>query len=187
MIIDGVRRVGSGLWMILALAGLRFMIRTQAWRLCMRPEARLPFGSALQAFLAGDAIGSVTPLGLVASEPMKLLLASCAALIATIAHPQAPEEKPLEADEIRSKIAGKAFGILSTDGSTMLRVQYDANGVVYLNLSGGRSSSGKWTAKPGMICTRGGADPESCRDVRRHGEGLELKRVDGKWTPMVPQ
>ena len=76
VILDGIRRVGSGMWLILALAGLRFMIRAQAWRLCMRPEARLPFGPALRAFLAGDAVGSVTPLGLVASEPTKLLLAS---------------------------------------------------------------------------------------------------------------
>jgi len=76
IIVDGISRVGSGLWLVLALAGLRFLIRTQAWRLCMRPEVRLPFGPALQAFLAGDAIGSVTPLGLVASEPTKLLLAS---------------------------------------------------------------------------------------------------------------
>ncbi len=75
-IIDGVRRVGSGLWLILALAGLRFAIRAQAWRLCMKPQERLPFGPALRAFLAGDAIGSVTPLGLVASEPAKLLMAS---------------------------------------------------------------------------------------------------------------
>ena len=33
-----------------------------------------PFRRALVAFLAGDAVGSVTPLGLVASEPTKVLL-----------------------------------------------------------------------------------------------------------------
>ena len=71
---DGIRRVGWGLIVILALAGVRFGLRTQAWRQCMRPEARLPFGPALAAFLAGDAIGSVTPLGLAASEPAKALL-----------------------------------------------------------------------------------------------------------------
>ncbi len=76
IIVDGVRRVGSGIWLILALAGVRFAIRAQAWRLCMPPEARLPFGPSLRAFLAGDAVGSVTPLGLVASEPTKLLLVS---------------------------------------------------------------------------------------------------------------
>ena len=41
----------------------------------MRPAARLPFRPALAAFLAGDAIGNVTPLGLAASEPTKVFLA----------------------------------------------------------------------------------------------------------------
>ena len=39
------------------------------------PRRALPFGRRSRAFLAGDAIGSVTPLGLVASEPTKVLLA----------------------------------------------------------------------------------------------------------------
>ena len=40
------------------------------------PEAsRLPLGRAFRAFLAGDAVGNVTPLGLVASEPTKVFLA----------------------------------------------------------------------------------------------------------------
>jgi hypothetical protein len=71
---EGIRGVGWGLVVILALAGVRFALRTQAWRQCMRPEARLPFVPALAAFLAGDAVGSVTPLGLAASEPTKAFL-----------------------------------------------------------------------------------------------------------------
>jgi hypothetical protein len=50
------------------------MLRAQCWRLCMPPAARLPFGRAFGSFLAGDAVGSVTPLGLAASEPAKVLL-----------------------------------------------------------------------------------------------------------------
>jgi len=72
---DGITRVGWGLVPILALGGVRFALRTEAWRLCMRPAARLPFASALAAFLAGDAVGSVTPFGLAASEPTKAFLA----------------------------------------------------------------------------------------------------------------
>ena len=71
---DGIQRVGWGLLPILALGGVRFMFRTEAWRQCMRPAARLPFAPALAAFLAGDAIGSVTPFGLAASEPTKAFL-----------------------------------------------------------------------------------------------------------------
>src|SRR5688572_9821634 len=65
----GVRRVGWGLVPILGLAGVRFAIRAEAWRRCMAPDARIPLRQAWTAYLAGDAIGNITPLGLVASEP----------------------------------------------------------------------------------------------------------------------
>ncbi|MBM3819971.1 MAG: hypothetical protein FJW14_13275, partial [Acidimicrobiia bacterium] len=81
-ILQGVQRVGWGLAAILALAGARFLIRAECWRLCMppldyargKPGARLTRAQAFSAFLAGDALGSVTPLGLLASEPAKILL-----------------------------------------------------------------------------------------------------------------
>jgi hypothetical protein len=73
-IVDGVRRVGSGMAVILLLGGLRFAVRAEAWRLCTPPAVRLPFLQALTAFLAGDAVGNLTPLGLIASEPTKVLL-----------------------------------------------------------------------------------------------------------------
>lgn len=70
----GVRRVGLGLLPILALAGIRFLLRAEAWRRCMAPESRISFAQALAAYLAGDAIGNLTPLGLIASEPTKVFL-----------------------------------------------------------------------------------------------------------------
>ena len=73
-IVDGIQRVGWGLVLILALAGLRFVIRAECWRWCLPPTVRFPLPRALAAFLAGDAVGNVTPLGLLASEPTKVLL-----------------------------------------------------------------------------------------------------------------
>lgn len=74
-ILASIRRVGWGFLVILGLAGLRFLARTQAWRHCWPGGARLTFPQALSAFLAGDAIGNMTPLGLAASEPTKVFLA----------------------------------------------------------------------------------------------------------------
>jgi hypothetical protein len=71
---DGIRRVGWGLIAILILGGLRFALRAQCWRWCLPPGVALDFPRAFSAFLAGDAVGSVTPLGLLASEPTKVLL-----------------------------------------------------------------------------------------------------------------
>lgn len=73
-IIDGVQRVGWGMAAILALAGLRFLVRAACWRLCMPADAPLTYSRAFSAFLAGDAVGSITPLGLLASEPTKVFL-----------------------------------------------------------------------------------------------------------------
>ncbi len=73
-ILDGVRRVGWGFVAILAVGGTRFLVRATSWRLCMAPGTELTFAQSFSAFLAGDAVGSVTPLGPVASEPTKVFL-----------------------------------------------------------------------------------------------------------------
>ena len=73
-ILDAIRRVGWGLVLILALAGLRFVVRAECWRWCLPPGTVFPLRRAFAAFLAGDAVGNVTPLGLLASEPTKILL-----------------------------------------------------------------------------------------------------------------
>src|SRR5262245_59002704 len=73
-IVDGIRRVGWGLLAILAIGGVRFALRAECWRLCVPPEARFTFSQAFLAFLAGDAVGTVTRLGLLASEPTKVFL-----------------------------------------------------------------------------------------------------------------
>jgi hypothetical protein len=64
---------GVGWWfaLILALGGLRFAVRAAAWSLCIEAPARLKFGDAFAAVLSGDAIGNLTPLGPIVSEPAK--------------------------------------------------------------------------------------------------------------------
>src|SRR5688500_15454965 len=73
-VVSGIQRVGWGFIPILILSGLRFVLRAAAWRLCMPPHAQFTLGQAFAAFLSGDAVGNVTPLGLLASEPTKLFL-----------------------------------------------------------------------------------------------------------------
>jgi hypothetical protein len=68
---EGVRRVGLGFLVILAFAGVRFLLRGSAWALCAEGEPRLRFADTFPALVAGDALGNVTPLGLLASEPAK--------------------------------------------------------------------------------------------------------------------
>jgi hypothetical protein len=67
----GLRAIGWGFAPIIAITGLRFALRAAAWSRCLEPPHRIPFGSAFAAVLAGDAIGNLTPFGLLASEPTK--------------------------------------------------------------------------------------------------------------------
>ena len=73
---SGVAQVGWGFSAIIALGGLRFVMRALAWRLCLESPYSLPFPTAFAAVVAGDSIGNLTPLGLFASEPAKAAFVS---------------------------------------------------------------------------------------------------------------
>ena len=73
-IVESARRLGWGFLAILGLAGARLFLRACAWRLCTPSRARLSVGRAFSAFVAGDAVGNLTPLGMAASEPTKAFL-----------------------------------------------------------------------------------------------------------------
>ncbi len=66
-----VRQVGWGLLLVIAIGGLRFLLRAIAWRLCLdRPHA-LSLRDAFSAVICGDTIGNLTPLGPLVGEPAK--------------------------------------------------------------------------------------------------------------------
>jgi hypothetical protein len=68
----GFQKIGWGLAVIVALGGLRFATRAAAWKLCVEPPYTLGFAAAFTAVVCGDAVGNVTPLGPLASEPTKI-------------------------------------------------------------------------------------------------------------------
>ena len=67
----GFRAIGWGFVPILILSGARLALRSRAWTALSGD--RIPFRSALAATIAGDALGNVTPLSLLASEPAKAM------------------------------------------------------------------------------------------------------------------
>jgi hypothetical protein len=67
----GFGRVGVWFVAIFVLSLGRFALRSYAW-MALTP-IRIPLGAAIAATISGDAIGNITPLGLVASEPAKAL------------------------------------------------------------------------------------------------------------------
>lgn len=74
-VLAGARQVGWGFLAILAISGARILVRAAAWRLCLDDAAKdagtVSLRQAFGAGLCAEAIGSLTPLGLLASEPAK--------------------------------------------------------------------------------------------------------------------
>ena len=73
-IVSGIKRLGAGFLLVLAISSLRYVIRTLGWTLCFEGPERLRFRDAFRAYIVGDAMGNLTPLGIVASEPTKAAL-----------------------------------------------------------------------------------------------------------------
>lgn len=70
-IVDGIRRLGAGFLLVLFISGLRPVVRSLAWTRCFEAPYELRFRDALRAYLIGDAVGTLVPLGIFVSEPAK--------------------------------------------------------------------------------------------------------------------
>lgn len=71
-IADGIRRLGAGFLLIIAISSVRQIVRSLAWSLCVEEPYRLRFWDAFRARVMGDAIGNVLPFAsFVVSEPAK--------------------------------------------------------------------------------------------------------------------
>ncbi len=81
-VVEGIASVGWWFVVIVLLGAFRMVCRTRAWMICANETggsrepgtADLRFIDALSAWMAGDAMGNLTPLGVLASEPTKILM-----------------------------------------------------------------------------------------------------------------
>ena len=68
---DAASRIGWGFAVIVLLSGAREVTRTLAWMRAVEGPAHLPFCDALSARLAGEALNTLLPMGIVVGEPAK--------------------------------------------------------------------------------------------------------------------
>jgi hypothetical protein len=68
---QNITQLGAGFAVVLAISAVRPFVRSVAWTRCFEGGVRLRVRDALKAYLAGDALGSLTPLGMMVSEPAK--------------------------------------------------------------------------------------------------------------------
>ena len=71
-IVSGIKRLGFGFLLIIAISSVRHLVRSLAWTKCLEKPHRLRLRDAFAARLMGDALGNIIPLASVAvSEPSK--------------------------------------------------------------------------------------------------------------------
>jgi hypothetical protein len=89
-VVSGIASVGWAFLIVIALGAIRMAMRAKAWVLCVpaagvnrqtadggtadRSRQQLRLSDAFNALLVADAMGNVTPLGLLASEPARILM-----------------------------------------------------------------------------------------------------------------
>jgi hypothetical protein len=66
--------LGAGFLLVLLISAARPLVRSLAWTRCFEAPHALRLRDALRAYLAGDALGNVMPLGIIVSEPTKAAL-----------------------------------------------------------------------------------------------------------------
>ena len=72
-VVNGVTSVGWWFILVVIIGAARMACRAGAWLACIQ-DGRLRFRDAFWAVLAGDTAGNLTPLGVFASEPTKILM-----------------------------------------------------------------------------------------------------------------
>jgi len=72
-VVSGVTSVGWWFLAVVLLGATRMACRARAWMACAA-DPQLRFRDAFGAMIAADALGNLTPLGLLASEPTKIML-----------------------------------------------------------------------------------------------------------------
>lgn len=73
-IVEGSKRLGAGFLLVLAISSVRPIVRAMCWTRCFEGNERLRFRDAFTAYVIGDAVGTLVPLGIVVSEPAKAAL-----------------------------------------------------------------------------------------------------------------
>jgi hypothetical protein len=73
-IVEGIKRLGAGFLLVLLISSLRPVVRILAWMRSFEGPHQLRFRDAFMAYLVGDALGTLLPLGLIVSEPTKAAL-----------------------------------------------------------------------------------------------------------------
>lgn len=113
-VIANIRRLGASFLLILAVSGTRHVVRALAWTRCFDRPHSLRFRDALRAYIAGDALGNLVPLGIMVSEPAK----------AALVRDRVPIEAGLLAIAIENSFYSLSVALFIFSGATALLLSF---------------------------------------------------------------
>ena len=112
----------------------------------------------------------------------RTLIGLCLLPLASLAQTAAPTEFPQDAhagspETLGPQLSGKVFHVKTADGGGF-RIEYRANGYVYLDMSTGFRDSGKWRIEGSTICAEWRQIRASCSEARLRGDTVFVKRAN---------
>lgn len=96
--------------------------------------------------------------------------------------------QPFTAEALRERLTGKVFKVKPADGNEW-RLDYQANGYVYLDTSRGGRDSGTWRVDGTQLCTEWKrSNAGGCNEARSKDGALYVKRsVNGEVIVLMAQ
>ena len=92
----------------------------------------------------------------------------------------------LSGAQIKERLEGKVFDVKLANGVTW-RLEYNARGHFFVDVSTGFRSKGEWSAEDGRLCGQLAGRDRSCNEMRLHQDLLHLKRDSGEIVRLVPR
>lgn len=94
------------------------------------------------------------------------------------------EARPLSAEALQQRLAGKVFGVKPATGSPW-RLQFQTSGYYFID-AGNFRDKGNWRVEQSRLCTAPQTRPAGCNDMRLIGETLVMKRDSGEIVKFEP-
>jgi len=121
---------------------------------------------------------------------MRALILLAFAPLCVLAQSAPPAEFPSDAapvapEVLREQMGGKVYKATPADGPSW-RLEYKANGYVFLDTSTGFRDSGKWRIEGTKLCAEWQRVSSSCAEARVRGGTVFVKRTSGEILALQP-
>jgi hypothetical protein len=149
---------------------------------------KYPWDAAIDALCNGKGFAIGAPARIAAPPPVRAALPTATGAAAASGGPTEfpADAQPVSAADLARKVSGRVFNVELQNGIRW-RLDYKANGYLFVNVSNGMATSGPWRAEEGRLCTHMRGSSASCNEVREQGQRLYVKRDNGDVIALNPQ